>query len=168
MIVLGIDPGVRKCGYAVVDFSESMPRILDAGIVLNEINTKIKRSDYYERMSQISIFFEELLNTYAINQVVVEKLFFTTHNQSNAEFVYGMRGICMMMIHRRGIPIAEYTPLQLKKTITWNGKASKELVQSVVVRLYHLTHVPEWDDAADALGLCRMWRVKKPPLEERL
>ena len=85
--------------------------------------------------------------------VSIEKLFFTKFNQSNAEFVYGIRGALISLFLRYNIKIKEYTPIQLKKFITGNGKAEKMLVQRCIMQLYGLKEFPEFNDAADALAL---------------
>jgi len=102
-------------------------------------------------VNQIFSFFENLLTTYQIESAAVEKLFFTSYNQSNAEFVYGIRGALMMLLLRKGIKTYEYTPIELKKFITGNGKADKMLVQRTIMRFYNLQDLPKYNDAADAL-----------------
>jgi crossover junction endodeoxyribonuclease RuvC len=126
--------------------------IVDAGILLQEKKSPTRR-DQFERVGQIFDFFENLVGTYAIETVAMEQLFFTTYNQSNAEFVYAIRGALMMLFVKQGIAVQEYTPIELKKYITGNGKAEKMLVQKTVRRFFKLADVPEFNDAADALGL---------------
>ena len=104
-------------------------------------------------MSQIFDFFEKLLKTHPIEKVAMEQLFFTSYNQNNAEFVYAIRGALMMLFLRHHIPVHEYTPIELKKYITGNGKADKMLVQKTIMRFFKLQELPEFNDAADALGL---------------
>ena len=74
--------------------------------------------------------------------------------------MYGIRGALAMLITNYGIPIVEYTPIELKKHITGNGKAGKELVQRVIKQMFGLENLPEYDDAADALGLARLAQKK--------
>jgi len=83
----------------------------------------------------------------------MEKLFFTKFKQNNAEFVYGIRGILLAMALKYWIKIKEFTPIELKKYITGNGKAEKILIQKTIMKLYKLQELPEYNDAADALGL---------------
>ncbi len=111
------------------------------------------RADQFERVSEIFDFFETLLASHDIKKVGIEKLFFTSYNQNNAEFVYAIRGALMMLFHRKGISVQEYTPIELKKYITGNGKADKMLVQRTIMRLFKLQDLPQFNDAADALGL---------------
>lgn len=83
----------------------------------------------------------------------MEQLFFTKFNQNNAEFVYGIRGILLSMALKYGAQIKEFTPIELKKYITGNGKAEKIFVQKTIMKLYKLNEMPIYNDAADALGL---------------
>jgi len=84
---LGIDPGVRKLGYALIDKDLS---IKDAGILLQDQKAPT-RKDQFTRVKEIYNFFEKLVKKHKIDVVSIEKLFFTRFNQSNAEFVYGIR-----------------------------------------------------------------------------
>lgn len=151
---LGIDPGIRKLGYALVD---SDLTVIDAGVVLQD-DTNVTREKQFARMEQIYSFFVQMLRTYPIEAVGMEKLFFTARNMNNAEFVYGIRGALAMLFSSHTIPLYEWTPNELKKRITGNGQASKELMVNVITRLYQLETAPKRHDTADALGLARIVR----------
>ena len=144
---LGIDPWVRKLWYALID---DKLNILDAGILLQDKKSPT-REDQFQRANQILDFFEKLLEKYSVKRVAMEKLFFTDYNQSNAEFVYAIRWALMMLFLRKNIQVLEYTPIELKKFITGNGKADKMLVQKTIRKFYKLQDIPEYNDAADAL-----------------
>lgn len=148
-MILWIDPGVRKLWYALIDDDLN---IRDAGILLQK-KVSPTREDQYERMLQISDFFTELFEKYQVHTVSMEKLFFTKYNQNNAEFVFGIRAILLTMAMKRKIQIREFTPIELKKYITWNGRADKLLVQKMIMKLFRLQELPEYNDAADALWL---------------
>lgn len=148
-MILWIDPGVRKLWYALIDDDLN---IRDAGILLQK-KVSPTREDQYERMLQIANFFEELFEKYQVHTVSMEKLFFTKYNQNNAEFVFGIRAILLTMAMKKKIQIREFTPIELKKYITWNGRADKLLVQKMIMKLFRLQELPEYNDAADALGL---------------
>ncbi len=148
-MILWIDPGVRKLWYALIDDDLN---IRDAGILLQK-KVSPTREDQYERMLQISDFFTELFEKYQVHIVSMEKLFFTKYNQNNAEFVFGIRAILLTMAMKKKIQIREFTPIELKKYITWNGRADKLLVQKMIMKLFRLQELPEYNDAADALGL---------------
>ena len=135
-------------------------KIIDSGILLQK-QVAPQREDQFERMIQIAKFFEELFAKFQIQTVAMEKLFFTKFNQNNAEFVYGVRAILITMAMKKGCRIKEFTPIELKKYITGNGKAEKLLVQKMTMKLYKLQDLPEYNDAADALGLAYLaMRVK--------
>lgn len=109
--------------------------------------------DQFERMREIEEYFSKLIKKYKIQTMCMEKLFFTKFNQNNAEFVFGIRAILIALCLKHDITIKEYTPIQLKKCITGNGKAEKQLVQKCIMKLYNLKEFPEFNDAADALAL---------------
>ena len=157
LMFLWIDPWVRKLGYALID--EDL-NIIDAGILLQEKKTPT-RKDQFDRANSILSFFEDLVSRYNIDKVAIEKLFFTDYNQSNAEFVYAIRWALMMLFLRRNIKVLEYTPVELKKFITWNGRADKMLVQKTIRRFYKLQDIPEYNDAADALWFAYLARIIK-------
>ena len=83
----------------------------------------------------------------------MEKYFVTSFNLKNAEFIYGMRWVILTLALKNNIQMEEYTPIELKKRITWNWKADKKLVQRFVTRLFKLQDTPTFHDTADALAL---------------
>lgn len=155
MYYLWIDPWIRKLGYALID---DQMQVIDAGVLLQN-DTKITREKQFARMEQIWTFFIALLEKYPISAVGMEKLYFTDRNMNNAEFVYGIRGALAMLFTTKSIPLYERTPNEVKKRVTWNGQAAKELMVNVITRLYQLAEAPKRHDTADALGLA--WMVMK-------
>lgn len=149
MYILWIDPWVRKLWYALIDQQNN---IIDSWILLDKKKSPT-RLDYYDRISKIEDFFLDISDKYDISKISVEKLFFTNFNQSNAEFVYGIRAILINMFFKKWVKLYEYTPKELKKYITWNWNASKDFVKQFVFRVFWLENLPEYDDAADALWL---------------
>jgi len=108
-------------------------------------------------MVEIHQFFDTMIQEYPITAVGIEKLFFTARNQSNAEFVYGVRGIIGMMFRSHTISLFERTPQEIKKYITGNGNAGKELMLAVIKKIFTLTDEElKRHDAADALGIALM------------
>ncbi len=105
------------------------------------------------RIIQIYNFFETLLKKHTIQTIVMEQLFFTKFNQNNAEFVYGLRGALMMLFLKNKIKVKELTPIEVKKYVTGNGKADKKLVQHMIMKIFGLQQMPEYNDAADALAM---------------
>lgn len=154
MLVLGIDPWVRKLGYAIVDFSsKNWPEIIDAGILLNTEPTDTRKV-WWHKIYKIGWFLDEILIKYDIDRVGIEKLYFTHRNQSNAEFVYGTRGVIINKLIERGVEFVEIDPIQVKAYTTWNSKADKKLVQKKIMQLYNMEQLPKYNDSADALGMC--------------
>ena len=156
-MILGIDPGVRKLWYALI---QSPTQIIDAGILLLDQKSPT-REDQFWRMVHIYDYFEKLIKKHDIKIVSIEKLFFTKFNQSNAEFVYGIRWALIMLFVKHKIAIKEFTPIEVKKYITWTGKAEKIIVQKFVMKIFWLTNLPEYNDAADALALAYIWSKVK-------
>ena len=154
---LWVDPWVRKLGYALIDDNLA---IVDAWILLQKKESPT-RLDQFERANQILEFFESLVNQYSIEKAAMEKLFFTSYNQSNAGFVYAIRWALMMLFLKKWIPVLEYTPIEMKKCITGNGKADKMLVQKTIRRFYKLQDIPEYNDAADALWFAYLAKIRK-------
>ncbi len=148
-MILGIDPWVWKLWYALINKDLS---VVDSGILLSEIKSPT-RMDQFERMREIEEYFTKICKKYKIQTMSMEKLFFTKFNQNNAEFVYGIRAILITLCLKNNIKIKEYTPIELKKFITGNGRAEKMLVQKCIMKLYGLKEFPEFNDAADALAL---------------
>lgn len=148
-MILWIDPGVRKLGYALI--SKDL-RVVDSGILLLEKKSPT-REDQFNRMREIEEYFIKLIKKHTIQTLSMEKLFFTKFNQNNAEFVFGIRAILITLCLKHNITIKEYSPIELKKFITGNGKAEKQLVQKCIMKLYNLKQFPEFNDAADALAL---------------
>ncbi|MBS8122016.1 crossover junction endodeoxyribonuclease RuvC [Candidatus Vampirococcus lugosii] len=154
---IGIDPGARKLGYAIIDKNLN---IIDAGILLQEKKNP-NREDYFQKIFEIQNFFEKIINQYNIQKAGMEKLFFTNKNQANAEFVYGVRAVLYVLLIKKNIKIYELSPIELKKYITGNTKANKITVQNFVMKIFSLEKIPEYDDAADALGLAYISSILK-------
>lgn len=156
---LWIDPWVRKLGYSLIDANMN---IIEAGILLQD-KKNVKREDYFDRMSEIMTFFRAFLKKYKgkIKSVGIEKLFFTSFNQSNAEFVYGIRWALIILCKNEKIKIHEYSPIELKKKITGSWSAQKILLQNMIMNIFNLENLPEYDDAADALWLAYLSMKEK-------
>lgn len=158
MIVLGIDPGVRKLGYALVKFEHNQKTIVDSGILFDDTSIT-NRMDRFAKMVNIYDFFQELSKTQQVDVVAIERLYFTDRNQSNAEFVYGIRWALVTLFYSQKVHIQEIDPVQVKKYITWNAKADKKLVQGKIMQIYWLQHMPEYNDSADALGMAYIGNI---------
>jgi len=147
MIILGIDPGLARVGYGVIEIEPQAGRqtMLDCGI----IRTDPGRSEG-ERMVEISRDLRQLVRTWRPQLAVVEKFFF--YRSSTTIAVVQARGVLLMTLARFGIEIAEFPPMQIKQALTGTGHADKDDVLAAVMRELDLDHPPRPDDAADALA----------------
>ncbi len=145
---LWVDPWIRKLWFAIADKDKN---IYELWAIINELDGW--RKDNARRLYEISDFFDSLLEKYDITSVCMEKIFFTKFNQSNAEFVYGVRWLLLSKFFEKKINIIELTPNEIKKQITWIWTAWKENMQKTIKKIYDLAELPEPHDAADALGM---------------
>jgi crossover junction endodeoxyribonuclease RuvC len=160
-IILGLDPGTATTGFGVVKEERGEISLVDCGYI-----TTPSADSASDRLLMIGRAVEKLLKTYRPDIVAVEKLFFAK-NQTTAMSVSQSRGVILASIARQQLPLLEYTPLQVKQTITGYGKADKQQVQRMVKALLKLEQVPQPDDAADALAIaiCAAGEKKAPVLQ---
>ena len=147
MIVIGIDPGVARLGYGVIQVEKGVITPLCYGC----IQTKAGRRQA-ERLLTIYTEITALLTKYSPDFLAIEKLFFTK-NVTSAMSVSEVRGVILLAAEQHHIPVEEYTPNQIKQAITGSGRADKEQMQEMIKRLLHLDEVPKPDDAADGLSI---------------
>jgi len=146
-IFLGIDPGLATTGWGVIKKVNQKIEVVDWGIIKTN-----KTTEFPKRLVQISQDIQELINEYQPDKAGVEELFFC-NNAKTAFFVGQARGVVMMELAKKKIPITELTPLQVKQSISGYGKADKKQVQQMVKAVLKLKVIPKPDDAADALAL---------------
>jgi crossover junction endodeoxyribonuclease RuvC len=155
MRVLGIDPGLTRCGLGVVEGSVGRPLTLVAvGVVRTSSDLPIP-----QRLVLIERGIEQWLEEHQPDAVAVERVF----ARSDVSTVMGTAqasGLAMVAAARRGIPVALHTPSEVKAAVSGNGRADKAQVGAMVARLLRLTEVPRPADAADALALAitHIWR----------
>lgn len=146
MRIIGIDPGTGILGFGVVDAVHGKYTLVTAGVISTPAHTPLD-----ERLEEI---FDGLTDIIAETQPAVmsiEKLFFS-RNVTTAISVSHARGVAMLAGRRAKLPIAEYTPMQIKQAITGYGKATKQQMQEMVRLQLRLKTIPKPDDAADALA----------------
>ena len=148
MRIIGIDPGTGILGFGVVDFRRGSNKfkMVTAGVITTPAHTPTD-----ERLEEIFNSLTEIINETKPDAMSIEKLFFA-RNVTTAISVAEARGVAMLTGRRAGISIAEYTPLQIKQTLTGYGKADKKQIQEMVRLNLGLTEVPKPDDCADALA----------------
>jgi crossover junction endodeoxyribonuclease RuvC len=147
MIILGIDPGTATTGYGVIEFKKKKFKCLDYGI----IQTPAKR-DMGERLIQLNFDLNEIIKKYKPELAAVESLFFFK-NLKTAMPVSQARGVILLTLAKRNIPVIDFTPQQAKTSVTGYGKATKNQVQKMVKNILNLEEMPKPDDAADALAI---------------
>jgi crossover junction endodeoxyribonuclease RuvC len=146
--ILGIDPGLQCTGFGVIDSQGSQLHYVASGTITT---THLPREDLPARLKVIFEGIGEVATRYGPQESVVEIVFVNMNPQ--ASLLLGQaRGACLTSLVHSGLPVAEYTALQMKKAIAGHGKAAKAQVQEMVKRLLTLPGLPG-PDAADALGL---------------
>ena len=155
MRVLGIDPGLTRCGLGVVDGDVGRPMtLIDVGVVRTGADLAV-----WERLVSIEQGIEARIEEYAPDVVAIERVF----ARSDSSTIMGTAqasGIAMVAAARRGIPVALHTPSEVKAAVTGSGRADKAQVGAMVTRILRLDAVPKPADAADALALAitHIWR----------
>jgi len=147
MRIIGIDPGTGILGFGVVDFAPGKaPKMIDAGVVSTPAHTPLT-----ERLLDIFNSLTEIIKSTKPDAMSIEKLFFA-QNVTTAISVAEARGVVILTAAQNDLPIFEYTPLQIKQTLTGYGRAEKKQVQEMVRIHLNLKEIPKPDDAADALA----------------
>lgn len=146
MRIIGIDPGTGILGFGVVDVVKGKARMVTAGVITTPAHTPID-----ERLEEIFDGLTDIIAETKPEVMAIEQLFFA-RNVTTAISVAQARGVAMLTGRRARLPIAEYTPMQIKQTLTGYGKADKKQVQEMVRLHLGLKDVPKPDDCADALA----------------
>ncbi|MCG7309912.1 crossover junction endodeoxyribonuclease RuvC [Brachybacterium halotolerans subsp. kimchii] len=157
--VLGVDPGLTRCGYGVLDAGRGRSATLvDVGVVRSSPEEGID-----QRLLVISRGLEEKIEEHAPDVVAIERVF----SQNNTSTVMGtaqVSGVAILLAAQRGIRIAMHTPSEVKAAVTGSGRADKKQIQTMLVKLLHLEAPPKPADAADAvaIALTQLWRGPGP------
>jgi crossover junction endodeoxyribonuclease RuvC len=146
MRILGIDPGTGILGFGVIDIIKGKPVLVDAGVI-----TTKKHQPLDERLIEIYRHLATVISKTRPNVMSIEKLFFA-QNISTAISVSHARGVAMLTGKLADLEIVEYTPLQIKQSLTGYGRADKKQMQEMVRVILGLKEVPKPDDCADALA----------------
>ena len=155
MRVLGVDPGLTRCGLGVVDGSGGRQvRCVAVDVVRSSAGAPVER-----RLLAVGAVVEEWIKRHRPDVVAIERVF----SQQNVRTVMGTAqagAIAIACAARRGLPVALHTPSEVKAAVTGNGRADKAQVTTMVTRLLRLSDPPRPADAADALALaiCHLWR----------
>ena len=149
MKILGIDPGIGICGFGLIEVGETAKadaKLLDYGVVTTPINSPLPG-----RLKELYESLREVLDQTKPDVVSVEKLFFSK-NITTGIAVAEARGIVLLVAEQNQVPVFEYTPNEIKKTLTGYGSATKPQMQEMVKLHLGLKEKPKPDDAADALA----------------
>ena len=147
MRILGIDPGIAIVGFGLIESNRGSVRMLQYGAVTTEAGLPLAT-----RLVQIENDMTALIAQLKPDEIAVEELFFSKNITTGIAVAHG-RGVILCTAERLGVPIFEYTPMQVKQAVVGYGLAEKKQVMDMTRRLLHLKAVPRPDDAADALAL---------------
>jgi crossover junction endodeoxyribonuclease RuvC len=147
MIILGVDPGIGRCGWGVIEFLKSKPTVKDFGCIETEPNSKIE-----DRLLIINKKIKSLIKENKPDVLSIEDLFFGT-NSKTALVVGQARGVILLSAGENKLPVAVYTPLQVKMALTGYGRADKNQIAQMVKIILKLSEIPKIDDTTDALAI---------------
>ncbi len=159
MIVLGIDPGYALMGWGVVEANGSQMKLLGYGCIETKAGTPMQH-----RLRTLQLGVRDLTLMYRPDEVAFEELFFA-QNVTTALMVGAARGAAIIAAAEYTEHLYEYTPMQIKQTITGYGKADKKQIQQMVKMLLRMDELPKPDDAADAIACaithCQAGRMRE-------
>lgn len=147
MVILGIDPGVATIGFGLIRAERGKNTLLQYGVITTPPGIPLS-----ERLLQISNDMERLIETFRPDEMAVEELFFSKNITTGIAVAHG-RGVILLAAEKLGIPVFEYTPMQVKQSVVGYGKAEKKQVMLMTQRLLNMKDIPKPDDAADALAI---------------
>jgi len=146
MIILGIDPGYERCGFAVLEKQGTTLTLLDYGIIRTS-----KKDDFQVRQAEIGNDFKALLERYKPEILSIEDLFFV-QNVTTGLKVAQVRGVLTFLATEAGCRVIEPKPVEIKSHFCGNGKADKKTMQQMAQMTFGLEKSPKIDDAADAIA----------------
>jgi len=155
MRVLGVDPGLTRCGLGLVEGTTGRPpKLIAVGVIRTPAELDAAR-----RLVQIEETIDAWISEHRPDAVAVERVF-AQHNVRTVMGTAQAAGVAMVVAARRGLPVALHTPSEVKAAVTGSGRADKDQVTTMVTRILKLTERPTPADAADALALaiCHVWR----------
>jgi len=148
MRILGIDPGLQCCGYAVVESRSGNQRLLEAGTIRTNGTARMEL-----RLDQIATDLSSILASLSPQMVAVEDLYAHYAHPRTAILMGHARGVILQTAARAGIAVRSFSATKIKKSLTGNGRAQKLQVQRTIQTLLHLTKLPEPSDVADAVAV---------------
>lgn len=160
MVTLGMDPGTAILGFGVIR-GTSDPVLVDVGIIETQSDSPMP-----ERLMILHAQTSTLIERYQPDVLAIEQLFFA-RNVTTAIAVGQARGVILLAAAQKGVPVAEYSPSEVKYAVVGYGKADKHQMQEMVRIILNLTEAPRPDDAADALAIA-LCHAQTAPFQERV
>ena len=148
MKILGIDPGLQVCGYACLETGAGKDALIEAGVFQTDSGLAIEA-----RLNQIAADAASLLEKFSPHIVAVEELYSHYAHPKTAILMGHARGVILQKCAQAGVEVKSFSATRIKKSLTGNGRASKEQVQRTIQALLSLTQIPEPDDVADAVAV---------------
>jgi len=147
LVILGIDPGVATVGFGIISEKGGTPKLKRYGVISTPAGMRLAL-----RLKQINSDVSELIKIFKPDAIAVEELFFNKNLKTAVAVAHG-RAAVILAGEDHGIPMFEYTPLQVKKAVAGYGHATKKQIMEMVKRLLEMEQPPKPDDAADALAI---------------
>ena len=147
MRILGIDPGVATVGFGVIEAQAGRQKMIQYGAITTPAGQPLAA-----RLVQIAQDMETLITQFQPDEMSIEELFFSKNITTGIAVAHG-RGVILCTAEKLGVPICEYTPMQVKQAVVGFGGAEKRQVQQMVKLLLHMDEIARPDDAADALAI---------------
>jgi crossover junction endodeoxyribonuclease RuvC len=155
VLVLGVDPGLTRCGLGAVEGGPGRSaRLVEVGVVRTPVDAPLE-----QRLLEVSLAVEDWIQRLQPDAVAVERVF-SQHNVRTVMGTAQVSGAALVAAARAGLPVALHTPSEVKAAVTGSGRADKAQVAAMVVRVLGLAQAPRPADATDALALaiCHLWR----------
>lgn len=147
MITIGIDPGIEKCGVAIVEENKGKLKLINSQLIKTSSNLKES-----ERLEEIFIGINNIISEFIIDYAAIEKLYFSK-NVKTAMSISQAKGVILLALQLKKIKVFEYTPLEVKKALIGYGRGKKRQIQSLVKIILNLENIPQSDDVADAMAI---------------
>jgi crossover junction endodeoxyribonuclease RuvC len=147
MIILGIDPGLQRCGYAFLETDQAGQKLIEAGVFQTNVTMPMEK-----RLNQIAEDIQALLEKFKPSIVAIEELYSHYEHPKTAILMGHARGVILQKCAEAAIKVKSFNATRIKKSVTGNGRASKEQVQRTIQTILSLPQIPEPNDVADAIA----------------
>ncbi len=147
MRILGIDPGLQVCGYACLETGQDRETLIEAGVIRTDTGSAIE-----QKLNRIAEDTQSLLESFGPDVVAVEELYSHYAHPKTAILMGHARGVILQRCVQAAVEVRSFSATRIKKSITGNGRASKEQVQKTIQTILSLPQIPEPNDVADAIA----------------